>query len=142
MPATGGGYAEANRFQRAMRRSGGTRAGSWLYIRVLHRIDQPVFRMTDGRHTFTSLLTGLPIGVLRTTGARSGQPRHSPLLIYPTAAGELVIASNYGQARHPDWYHNLVANPAATLRWVEASAGSAPGSSRVRRVTGSGGRRC
>lgn len=104
-----------NRFQRLMRGSGGMRAGSWVYIRILHRIDQPIFRATRGRHTLTSLLTGLPIGILTTTGARSGQPRHSPLLIYPTSAGQMVIASNYGQARHPAWYHNLVAHPEAEL---------------------------
>ena len=104
-----------NRFQRLMRSSGGTRVGSWIYIRALHRVDQPIFRATHGRHTFTSLVTGLPIGVLTTTGARSGRPRHSPLLIYPTSAGQMVIASNYGQARHPAWYHNLVANPEAQL---------------------------
>lgn len=115
MSLAAGGYAGANRFQRLMRSSGGTRPGSWTYIRVLHRIDQPIFRATGGRRTLTSLLTGLPIGVLTTTGARSGRPRRSPLLIYPTSAGQLVIASNYGQARHPAWYHNLVANPSATL---------------------------
>jgi deazaflavin-dependent oxidoreductase (nitroreductase family) len=104
-----------NRFQRLMRASGGTRAGSWIYIRALHRVDQPIFRATRGRHTLTSLLTGLPIGVLRTTGARSGQARHSPLLIYPTSAGQMVIASNYGQARHPAWYHNLMARPEGAL---------------------------
>jgi deazaflavin-dependent oxidoreductase (nitroreductase family) len=104
-----------NRFQRLMRSSGGTRAGSWVYIRALDHIDQPIFRATRGRHTLTSLLTGLPIGILKTTGARSGQPRHSPLLIYPTSAGQMVIASNYGQARHPAWYHNLMADPEAEL---------------------------
>ncbi len=98
-----------------MRSTGGTRIGSWVYIRALDRVDQPIFRITRGRHTLTSLLTGLPIGLLRTTGARSGQTRHSPLLIYPTSAGQMVIASNYGQARHPAWYHNLVANPQAML---------------------------
>jgi deazaflavin-dependent oxidoreductase (nitroreductase family) len=110
MPASG-----PNWFQQLMRSSGGTRLGSWVYIRVLHRIDQPIFRATGGRHTLTSLLTGLPIGVLATTGARSGRPRHSPLLIYPTSAGEMVIASNYGQLRHPAWYHNLLAHPEAEL---------------------------
>jgi deazaflavin-dependent oxidoreductase (nitroreductase family) len=110
-----GGRVAANRFQRLMRQTGGTRAGSWLYIRALHRVDQPIFRATRGRHTLTSLLTALPIGVLTTVGARSGQTRRSPLLIYPTSAGQLLIASNYGQAGHPAWYHNLMAQPVATL---------------------------
>ncbi|HWD64954.1 MAG TPA: nitroreductase family deazaflavin-dependent oxidoreductase [Solirubrobacteraceae bacterium] len=107
--------AGPNRFQRAMRSSGGTRAGSWLYIRAQDQLDEPIFRMTRGRHTMTSLLAGLPVGMLRTTGARSGRPRQSPLLIYPTSAGQMVIASNYGQARQPAWYHNLIAHPEATL---------------------------
>ena len=27
----------------------------------------------------------------------------------------ILIASNYGQVRHPAWYHNLRANPACEL---------------------------
>ena len=27
-----------------------------------------------------------------------------------------VIASNYGSHEHPAWYHNLMANPAATVK--------------------------
>jgi deazaflavin-dependent oxidoreductase (nitroreductase family) len=27
----------------------------------------------------------------------------------------VVVASNGGSPRHPDWYHNLKANPAATV---------------------------
>jgi deazaflavin-dependent oxidoreductase (nitroreductase family) len=26
-----------------------------------------------------------------------------------------VVATNYGAAKHPSWYHNLKANPAATV---------------------------
>jgi deazaflavin-dependent oxidoreductase (nitroreductase family) len=29
----------------------------------------------------------------------------------PTPDGLVVIASNFGQHRHPAWYHNLRANP-------------------------------
>ena len=35
----------------------------------------------------------------------------------------LVIASNAGAPRHPDWYHNLVANPHVT---VEANGETYP----------------
>jgi deazaflavin-dependent oxidoreductase (nitroreductase family) len=53
--------------------------------------------------------------LLTTTGARSGQPRTVPLAY--TVAGDrlVVIAANAGAPRHPDWYHNLVANPAVTV---------------------------
>jgi deazaflavin-dependent oxidoreductase (nitroreductase family) len=34
----------------------------------------------------------------------------------PHADGIAVIASNYGGHKHPAWYHNLKANPAATVK--------------------------
>jgi deazaflavin-dependent oxidoreductase (nitroreductase family) len=77
----------------------------------MHRLDGPIYRWTNGQHTLTSLVTGLPVVMLTTTGARSGKPRSVPVLGLPTPEGLAVIASNYGQARHPAWYHNLRANP-------------------------------
>jgi deazaflavin-dependent oxidoreductase (nitroreductase family) len=108
-------YDRANRMQRALRRLGGTAGGSWLFARAMHRVDRPVFRASRGRHTMTSLLTGLPVVLLTTTGARSGRRRSAPVLGVPTGDGIAVIASNYGQSRHPAWYHNLRANPEAEL---------------------------
>jgi deazaflavin-dependent oxidoreductase (nitroreductase family) len=49
--------------------------------------------------------------MLETTGARSGQVRTLPVLGFPDGDDLVVVASNYGQARHPGWYHNLKANP-------------------------------
>ena len=97
--------------QRALRRFAASPPGSWLFACVLHRIDRPVYRLTRGRHTFASLVSGLPVVMLTTTGARSGQRRSVPVLGLPTDDGLAVIASNYGQRRHPAWYHNLRANP-------------------------------
>jgi deazaflavin-dependent oxidoreductase (nitroreductase family) len=104
-------YSSANPVQRALRRLGASGPGSWLFARVMHHIDRPVFRLTRGRHTFASLATGLPIAMLTTVGARSGVARTVPVLGLPTPDGLAVIASNYGQRRHPAWYHNLRANP-------------------------------
>jgi len=74
-----------------------------------------VHRLTRGRHTFTSLLAGLPVVMLTTTGARSGAARTVPVLGLPTAEGLVVIASCFGQVRHPAWHHNLRANPDAIV---------------------------
>jgi deazaflavin-dependent oxidoreductase (nitroreductase family) len=104
-------YDRANIFHRAMRRIAATGPGSWFFARVLHHIDRPVFRLTRGRHTVASLVSGLPVVMLTTTGVRSGVPRSVPVLGLPTPDGLAVIASNYGQARHPAWYHNVLANP-------------------------------
>jgi deazaflavin-dependent oxidoreductase (nitroreductase family) len=104
-------YRQANPFHRAMRRFAASGPGSWFFARVLHHIDRPVFRLTGGRHTLASLVSGLPVVMITTTGARSGVQRTLPVLGLPTPDGLAVIASNYGQERHPSWYHNLRANP-------------------------------
>lgn len=104
-------YEQANPVQRAMRRFAAAGPGSWLFARTLHRIDRPVYRLTRGRHTLANLVSGIPVVMLTTTGARSGVPRTVPVLGLPTSDGLVVIASNFGQERHPAWYHNLRANP-------------------------------
>jgi deazaflavin-dependent oxidoreductase (nitroreductase family) len=101
--------------QRAMRTFAASGPGSWMFARVLHHIDKPIYRMSRGRHTLASLLSGLPVVLVTTTGARSGKPRTVPVLGLPTSAGLAVIASNYGQAHHPAWYYNLLADPAGEV---------------------------
>jgi deazaflavin-dependent oxidoreductase (nitroreductase family) len=60
-------------------------------------------------------LPGRQLLLLTTTGARSGQPYTTPMMFVRLDGRLLVIASNAGAPRHPDWYHNLVANPAVTV---------------------------
>ena len=108
-------YAEANVLQRGIRRFAASAPGSWLFARVLHHVDRPVYRATRGRHTLSNLLSGLPVVVLTTTGARSGRSCSVPLLGLPTPDGIAVIASNYGQRHHPAWYFNLRKDPAAEI---------------------------
>lgn len=49
--------------------------------------------------------------LLHTTGAKSGQPRLTPLAYLADGNRLVVIASSGGAAKHPAWFHNLVANP-------------------------------
>ncbi len=53
--------------------------------------------------------------LLTTKGARSGQPRTTPMMYIRDGDRLLVVASNAGAQRHPDWYHNLVAHPEVTV---------------------------
>ena len=47
-------------------------------------------------------------------GARSGRERVTPLAYWRVDDTSIaVLASNYGAPKHPDWYHNLIANPDA-----------------------------
>lgn len=58
---------------------------------------------------------GRALLLLTTTGARTGQRRTTPLMYVRTGERLLVIAANAGSVRHPDWYHNLVADPEVTV---------------------------
>jgi deazaflavin-dependent oxidoreductase (nitroreductase family) len=56
-----------------------------------------------------------PLILLTTTGAKSGQPRTTPVS-YSTDGDRIVIAATKGGApTNPDWYHNLLANPIVTV---------------------------
>ncbi|MGH3068305.1 MAG: nitroreductase family deazaflavin-dependent oxidoreductase [Streptosporangiaceae bacterium] len=49
--------------------------------------------------------------LLRTVGAKSGQPRVTPVMYQDIGDGFAVFASKAGAPTNPDWYYNLVANP-------------------------------
>lgn len=53
--------------------------------------------------------------LLTTRGAKSGLPRTTPMMYITDGDRLLVIASNIGAQKHPDWYHNLVAHPKVTV---------------------------
>jgi deazaflavin-dependent oxidoreductase (nitroreductase family) len=108
-------FRQANPFRRFMRVSAAWRPMSWFYARTLQHIDRGVYRLTDGRATFASWMAGLPIVMLTTTGAKSGRRHTLPLVALPEGDRLVVIASNFGQYRNPSWYHNLRANPRATI---------------------------
>jgi deazaflavin-dependent oxidoreductase (nitroreductase family) len=115
------GFRQANLFHRLMRLSGAVPPISWLYARTLHHADRLVYRLTRGRATFVSLVTGLPIVMLTTTGAKTGQARTLPLVALPDGERLVIIASNYGQHRNPSWYYNLRANPRARITFEGAT---------------------
>ncbi len=51
--------------------------------------------------------------VLETVGARTGQPRHVPLLYLEEGGSFVVLASNFGQEKPPAWLANLRGRPTA-----------------------------
>src|SRR5688572_18435301 len=56
-----------------------------------------------------------PVILLTTTGARTGRRHVTPLNFSRDGDRLVVIASKGGSPTHPDWYRNLVANPAVTI---------------------------
>ncbi len=71
------------------------------------------YRETQGN--VSGMFAGRPLLLLTTVGAKSGEPRTQPL-VYSTDGDRIVIiASKGGADTNPAWYHNLVANPEATI---------------------------
>ncbi|MEB3052324.1 nitroreductase family deazaflavin-dependent oxidoreductase [Mycolicibacter sp. MYC123] len=71
------------------------------------------FRSSGGK--LGGQFEGAPVLLLTTIGAKSGQQRISPMMYLPEGDRIFVFASNAGSDRHPSWYHNLRANPSATV---------------------------
>jgi deazaflavin-dependent oxidoreductase (nitroreductase family) len=91
--------------------------GAAIYSKTLHIFDRWILKLSGGRYSMTSLVAGLPLVLLTSTGAKSGQLRTSPLLCIRDEDDPnqfALIATNWGQARYPSWYFNLRANPRAT----------------------------
>jgi deazaflavin-dependent oxidoreductase (nitroreductase family) len=58
---------------------------------------------------------GAPILLLHSTGAKSGQERVNPMMYQADGDRFAVFASKGGSPTNPDWYHNLLAHPQATI---------------------------
>jgi len=85
-----------------------TRPGAWAFVHLASPVDRRLVALTGAR---LSLAPRAPVGLLETTGARSGRPRHTALLYLADGPAVLLVASNGGRARHPAWLHNMRAEP-------------------------------
>jgi deazaflavin-dependent oxidoreductase (nitroreductase family) len=102
-------------WQRSAQAVASSRYGSMLASRLLPRVDRAVLRLSGNRFTFSSVVSHVPVVMLTTTGAKSGLPRTVPLLAFPDGKKVVLIASSFGNSKHPAWYLNLRANPQALL---------------------------
>ncbi len=69
---------------------------------------------TNGGHVGGNF-EGAPMLILHSTGAKTGQERLAPMMYQAVDGGYAVFASKAGAPDNPDWYHNLVANPDASI---------------------------
>jgi deazaflavin-dependent oxidoreductase (nitroreductase family) len=79
------------------------------------RLQTWIFKKTNGR-LGDRFLAGAPVGILTTTGRKSGEPRDLPLLFLREGTRIVLVASQGGRDTHPMWYLNLRANPSMTFR--------------------------
>lgn len=91
-----------------------TRVGGAIARTISARIDPWIYRKTGGRFVSVGRPT-IPQLVLTTTGRKTGQPRSVQLGYVPDGDGWLLVGSNFGQAKHPAWSHNLIAQPEVTI---------------------------
>ena len=71
------------------------------------------FRTNGGK--VTGQFAGRPLLLLTSTGAKSGHAYTTPLVYTKDGDRLVIIASKGGAPTNPDWYHNLVAHPTATV---------------------------
>ena len=69
------------------------------------------FRANEGQ---VPSFGGVPILLLHSTGAKTGKERVHPLTYRPVGDDLAIFASKAGAPSHPDWFHNIVANPEVT----------------------------
>ena len=100
--------AQKSRYDKLTQAFARTKLGGWLFIRVFPAIDRRLIPLTRGR---LMVAVGQPILLLHTRGAKSGQPRTTPLLYTPHEGAYVIVASKAGATHNPAWYHNLRARP-------------------------------
>jgi deazaflavin-dependent oxidoreductase (nitroreductase family) len=70
------------------------------------------FRSNEGK---VASFARQPLLLLTHRGAKSGSARTNPLAYFRDGDDYLVVASKGGAPTNPDWYHNLLAHPDATI---------------------------
>jgi deazaflavin-dependent oxidoreductase (nitroreductase family) len=84
-----------------------------LQTRV-RNVHTAVYLRSDGR--LGASVRGMRFLLLTTTGRRSGRSRTTPLLYVRAGDAYLLVASNNGSDRSPDWLENLRREPVAHLQ--------------------------
>ncbi|MDT7548898.1 MAG: hypothetical protein QOE84_1292 [Actinomycetota bacterium] len=105
-----------SRLGRIVQRAAQTSSFQPVALKLAPRMDKVVSRLSGGRFTVTSLI--VPALVLTTTGAKTGQPRTTPLATMPDGDDVFyVVGSNFGIDKHPAWTANLMKNPRAKVMY-------------------------
>lgn len=102
---------KANIIQKLMVKFLKTRVGTAIIAPIVSTLDRFIFKITKKKHTFASVMTGLPLIFLHCTGAKTGKNYQIPLIGIPIDDSIIIIASNWGKSNYPGWYHNIMMKP-------------------------------
>jgi deazaflavin-dependent oxidoreductase (nitroreductase family) len=92
-----------------------SRAGYLFMLHVAPHIDKVVIPRTNGRLSSAGIDR---VGLVTSTGAKSGQQRTHPLVLIEDSDELLAIGSNYGREKHPAWSANLLAHPECSVEFI------------------------
>ena len=93
-----------------------TRHGMRIFYLYVRLIDLPISHLTKGAFIPSANGNIMPVHYLTTTGAKSGLPRSVPVLCVPDGENLILIGSNWGNPKSPNWSYNLRAYPRAHVR--------------------------
>src|SRR5262245_28781598 len=83
----------------------------WAWVRE----QVEAYERSGGQEANTLLDTGLPIVIVTTRGNKTGQLRKTALMRVEHDGEYALVASLGGAPKHPVWYYNLAADPAALM---------------------------
>jgi deazaflavin-dependent oxidoreductase (nitroreductase family) len=113
-------------YEAAVERFAASPAGTLAFRRIIAPLDR---RTGAG----VSRALRVPVGVLETTGARTGRPRRTALLYQHDGNAIVIVASNYGEPAPPAWLRNLTQHPHVRFDGRNYTARVAAGAERDRR---------
>jgi deazaflavin-dependent oxidoreductase (nitroreductase family) len=117
------------RFRRAYAALAATRAARFISHHINWKLDVALLRLTGGRVATTLMF---PTALLETRGAHTGAVRRNAVIYFRDGNRVIIAASNAGGARHPGWYHNLLAHPDVVFAGIPMKAAVADQAERNR----------
>lgn len=100
-------HKKRGRLYRASVRFGRSPVGQFVARHVARHTDPHLFRLTGGRVNMGSIINAPLVSV----GAKTGQRRQTQLTYFHDGPDVILLASNFGGHKHPQWYYNLKAHP-------------------------------
>jgi deazaflavin-dependent oxidoreductase (nitroreductase family) len=75
-----------------------------------------LYEGSGGTEGLTLRDTGLPVIIVTNRGHKTGAIRKTPLMRVVDENNYILVASQGGAPTHPQWYHNLQADPNVEIR--------------------------
>ena len=75
-----------------------------------------LYEGSGGTEGLTLRDTGLPVIIVTNRGRKTHSIRKTPLMRVVDGKNYILVGSQGGAPRHPNWYHNLISEPDVEIR--------------------------